>query len=396
MVDPKTILIFSDDPESISLYQATSSELGKQLLFKSKSLDSLRILSIQKFDLIIYEFQKPNFSEIDFFDSLYRIAVGIPICIISEFFYDTRNIVFGNKPAAFILKPLNLDKVMSLFENIFEQPYSMESLSNKETQIQFSLQAKKLSVLLEISKRINSKTDLDDLLNTIISISLDILNAERATLFILDKGKNQLWSRVGTNINYSEIRFPSDQGIAGEVAITGASQIIDSPYLHPKFNKEIDAQTGFVTRNILCVPLKNLKGDIIGVFETINKKEGNFTKDDEDFINILAVNTGISLENTLLQEKLVKQFKELQHSYEELYISQKVMIKEAKFSTLSEIHGYIKNENNALTISRELEEIKSEIPENLKLRKNISSVAESLKSSFKRLENYLDSMKKNL
>jgi adenylate cyclase len=237
---------------------------------------------------------------------------------------------------------------------------------------------------------------MDLLLESIIDLLTEILNSERATLFLLDKEKNEIWSRIGTRIKNKEIRFPANEGIAGWVTETGISQIIEDAYYHPKFIKEIDNQTGFLTKNILCVPIKNITGEVIGVFEILNKKDGKFTESDEDFLNILAVAVGISIENALLHEKLVQQIKELRQSYENIYISQNVMVKQTKIGTIFEIQEFLKNEYKNSLVSKKLEELKNLVPEDSKIKKSILSVTEALKDSFENTEKFIASMKSKL
>jgi CheY-like chemotaxis protein len=396
VAESKTILIFSEDYESCQLYRACAAEKQYQIVFKEKKINTLRILSSQKFDLIIDEIHKPIISEIDFFDMIHKMANGTPITIISEFFYETKNIIFSNKPYAFILKPISLEKIIDHFEDIFESDKVREILDDTESPEKISLEAKKLSVLLEVSKRINSKTDIDILLESVIDVLTETLNSERATLFMLDKDKSEIWSRIGTRIKNKEIRFPAGKGIAGWVIETGTSQIIDDAYYHPRFIKDIDNQTGFITRNILCVPIKNLQGDIVGAFEMLNKKSGTFDKSDEDFLNILAVSIGIAIENLLTLNDLNHQIKELRQSYEALYNSQNSILKQTKLSTLFEVQEYLKNIHSNSPALKELEKINKMIPEESKLKKNIHSIIDNLKDSFEKTEKFMETLKRKL
>jgi CheY-like chemotaxis protein len=394
MVEQKTILVFSDDFDSQQLIRACANSREYQVLFKEKKRDVLRVLITQKFDLIIDEIQKPLISEIDFFDSVYKMANGTPISIVSEYFYETRNIVFTNKPAVFILKPLTLEKIIDLFDEFFETKVVDELLLQSEPLPEFTIEARKLSVLLEISKKINLNKNLDDLLITIIDILTETLDAERATLFMVDKEKNELWSRIGTRIKSKEIRFPASDGIAGWVAKTGISQIIDDAYYHPKFSKEIDNQTGFITKNILCVPIKNHRGEVIGVFELLNKKNGLFNKSDEEFLNILAVNVGISIDNAIAHHKLERQNKELKQSYDEMYVTQAALSKQIKNETINQIQKYFTDESINTTIIKKLEELSLSKPDDPIVRDNINNIVQSIKDSNKKINSFFESIKK--
>lgn len=339
----KQTIIFSENREVKNIYQSLGVFGEMQTFLVNKSDVSINQIASKKYDLIIVEIMNPVMTEIDFVDRVYKNAQGSPIIIISGYFYDTKDLVFGDKIVDFIIKPLTLEKLLESVSKVFKpaaQPIQKKSTTVEE----IHYESKKLSVLYEISKILTSKTNLDDLLSNIILLAADGLNAERATLFIVDSAKQELWSKTGIGIETREIRIPLNDGIAGEVALNGVSQIVDNPYAHPKFNKEIDKKTGFVTRNILCVPLKNLSRKVIGVFQILNKKEKTFTKQDEEFLSAMAASTGIAIENALLINDRNEKVKKLKESYDELHLIQRQMVKEVKLSTYSEISGFINHE----------------------------------------------------
>lgn len=350
MSDLNLIAVFSDNRETQSIYMGVGNAYGSKVLFKEKNKTSLAGLMEQKYDLIIVEIMQPVMSEIDFIDQVYGMVNGSPIFVVSQFFYDTRDIVFGDKIADFILKPLTIEKLQSsmntLIPGVVPVEESLEIVSavpqETKTASDSNYEGKKLSVLLEISRSLNSIKNFDELLHKIIVLAADALNAERATLFILDNERQELWSRSGIGLESQEIRFPMDKGIAGEVAMSGQAQIIDDPYSHPKFNKDFDVKTGFVTRNILCLPMKNFSDEVIGVFQILNKKEGDFNREDHSFLSAMAANTGIAIENALLQDELKKQLDDVKRAYEDLYVAQNAILKETKIVTYSEIESQLR------------------------------------------------------
>ncbi len=347
MSEQLSILIFSESRESAGMYQTLASVFQAQILIKEKSKNNLALLMERSYNLVINEIQNPVLNEIEFVDLLSDSAPGVPILLVSSFFYDTKDIVFGRKIAGFILKPLTFDKLQSEVNGIIhkkiEEP-AEEIIEKQEVPQVDSVvsQNKRLSVLFEISKSINCIKDFDEMLHHIVEIAANSLDAERATLFILDKQKKELWSKSGIGIHQKEIRIPIDTGIAGEVALTNAYQIIDDPYAHPKFNRKIDQVTGYKTRNILCVPMSNIDGEVIGVFQILNKKEGSFTTDDSQFLSAMAVSTGIAIENSLLREELKNQLGKMKTSYDELYIAQNQIVKETKMVNTLELISKIR------------------------------------------------------
>lgn len=172
--------------------------------------------------------------------------------------------------------------------------------------------------LLNIAKTISSKTNIDSLLKTIADETTYSLNAERCSVFIIDKETKELWSKVATGIDFEEIRFPMNKGLAGHVAMTGETVNIKDAYSDYRFNKDIDNQTGYHTRNILCMPIRNMHYEIIGVLQVLNKRGGYFTDYDEKLLVTIGMNAGISIENSRLFEKqkqMLEQQKQLFSSF---------------------------------------------------------------------------------
>ncbi|NCO34806.1 MAG: hypothetical protein AUJ92_11200 [Armatimonadetes bacterium CG2_30_59_28] len=165
-------------------------------------------------------------------------------------------------------------------------------------------------ILLSKSDAIASETDLDKLLTLINDEARELLEADRCTVFVLDDEKGELWSRVATGIGRSEIRIPKDMGIAGHVATTGESINIPDAYDDPRFNRDVDKATGYRTRALLCMPMRNRQQDTIGVVQVLNKKEwgGRFDDKDEKLLEILSTMAANQLEIAQLVDELQKMF----------------------------------------------------------------------------------------
>jgi len=349
MGDTLSIFIFSENRDSAGIYQTLASELQAQVIIKEKKKSNFNLLIENTFDLIIDEVQNPVLGEIEFVDQIHDTAPNIPLLLVSSFFYDTKDIVFGKKIAGFLLKPLTYEKLHTEVKRIVtkenETPFDLTPAKPEQPKVDSIVsQNKRLSVLFEISKSINGVKDFDEMLQHIVEVAANSLDAERATLFIVDAKRKELWSRTGIGIHSKEIRIPIETGIAGEVAMNNEYQIIDAPYSHPKFNSKVDKATGYKTRNILCVPMSNINGEVIGVFQILNKKEGSFTADDAQFLSAMAVSTGIAIENSLLREELKHQLEKIKTSYDELYIAQNQIVKEVKLVNTLEVLNKIKDE----------------------------------------------------
>jgi len=166
---------------------------------------------------------------------------------------------------------------------------------------------KRLQVLLHLAENLQAHLELDKLLLTTMEEVAKILNADRCTVFLLDENKNELWSIVAMGIEKGkEIRFPADKGIAGHVATTGEVLNIPDAYKDSRFNPEIDKKTGYKTENMLTMPLRNVDGHILGVFQVLNKKDGPFTERDESLLTAISHIAATTIENSQLYEEQVE------------------------------------------------------------------------------------------
>lgn len=124
-----------------------------------------------------------------------------------------------------------------------------------------------------------------------------LLAAERASLFLVDHATGELVMRVAEDLpENAEVRFPIGQGIAGTVASTGETIRVEDAYEDPRFNPEVDRQTGFRTRSILCLPVKNPDGEVFAVAQLLNRTDGNpFDAGDEARFGAFLESLGVIL-----------------------------------------------------------------------------------------------------
>lgn len=213
----------------------------------------------------------------------------------------------------FSMAKLHYEKALNYTET--QDEYNLNKLIKERIQ---QVQDKKnsgkrdpLIALLKIGQAVSAETDIDVLLKVIAEETKAAIQADRCSVFLYDKKNNELWSKVALGMDSKEIRFPADKGLAGHVVNTGHTINIKDAYLDNRFNKEIDLQTGYKTKTILCMPIKNLNQEIIGAFQVLNKLNGTFTEEDEDLLVAIGSNAGIALENAQLfkkqQEMLIEQ-----------------------------------------------------------------------------------------
>lgn len=161
----------------------------------------------------------------------------------------------------------------------------------------------KLELLLNLGKVISKEHDLDELLTVLSDITIKILTADRCSIFLLDKKKNELWSKVAQGVE-EKIIVPLGKGIAGYTAESQEIQIVIDAYNDIRFYNEIDKITGYKTDNILTVPLINKNDETLGVFQVLNKTEGFFDNEDAEILILLAEYVSSILENAMLYDSL--------------------------------------------------------------------------------------------
>ena len=167
---------------------------------------------------------------------------------------------------------------------------------------------KLLRCFRDISKILVSSDNVDEILLVTVEYLARYFNSERATIFLIDEKKKELWSKVAVGLRSEEIRISIGKGIAGQVAMTGETIISNDVYDDERFNPDVDSKTGFATRSVICVPIYNYAGNMIGVGEILNKKGAIFTDDDVNQLNLLLPQIAICLMNSVLHASLSHHF----------------------------------------------------------------------------------------
>jgi len=183
----------------------------------------------------------------------------------------------------------------------FETPEEKRELSADE----------KLKLILDYAGRIAKESKLDILLQLMADLGRKLIVADRCTLWIFDKEKTELWTRVAHGIK--EIRIPAATGVVGHVLSTHEDYITNDAYHDPNFNQEVDKKTGYRTKALLAIPIYDNDGEIFGVFQAINKMTAaeEFSPDDINNLKLVAAYSEKSLSNALLNEEIEKTQKEI-------------------------------------------------------------------------------------
>ena len=204
------------------------------------------------------------------------------------------------------------DLIVDLFNIVIElsvQEY-ITHMANKEKEEEIA----KMSALMEASIIINSTRNLDQLLKIIMQSAEKVMQAEASSVFLIDSEKNELFFEIATGPKEEEvkkIRLKMGEGIAGWVAYTGESLLVPDVSKDPRFARRVDEQTMFITKSVICVPLK-VRNQTIGVVQVLNKiGGGNFSKTEIKFLEALASQAAIAIENANLYEHLEERAEQL-------------------------------------------------------------------------------------
>jgi PAS domain S-box-containing protein len=204
------------------------------------------------------------------------------------------------------------DLIVDLFNIVIElsvQEY-ITHMANKEKEEEIA----KMSALMDASIIINSTRNLDLLLKIIMQSAEKVMQAEASSVFLIDSERNELFFEVATGPKEAEvkkIRLKMGEGIAGWVAYTGESLLVSDVSKDPRFARRVDEQTQFITRSVICVPLK-VRNQTIGVVQVLNKiGGGSFSKTEIKFLEALASQAAIAIENANLYEHLEERAEQL-------------------------------------------------------------------------------------
>lgn len=157
-----------------------------------------------------------------------------------------------------------------------------------------------LRAVLDVSRELSATSELTPLLAKVERAALEVLECERATVFLYDAEHNELYSRMATGVDH--IRFSADRGIAGDVVRNGEVIHVPDAYADPRFNPEIDRKTGFRTRNMITFPLVGFDKSIVGVLQVLNKTSGEFDPWDHELVTTFGSQVGVAVQRQLLLE----------------------------------------------------------------------------------------------
>ena len=168
------------------------------------------------------------------------------------------------------------------------------------TTLNESHRADRLRAILGICRQMTSVRDVPTLQELIVKEAKTLMGVDRVSIFLFDRERCELWSVISQEKKI--MRLDARLGIAGKVALTGDTINVADAYDHPLFYKDMDLQTGYRTRTLLAVALRNLKGEVIGVCEAINKNQGAFNDEDIEILETLAAHAADAFETAQFRQ----------------------------------------------------------------------------------------------
>ena len=168
---------------------------------------------------------------------------------------------------------------------------------------------RRLRAVIDAATLVNSTLDLQVIADHVVSIATKLLRAERGSLFLLDRAKKVLTPLVAHGIESEQLRLRLGEGIVGTVARTGRAIILKDPYADPRFNPRVDKETGFRTRSLITVPVRDRGGELVAVLQLLNHKGHPFDRSDAAFLGELGVPFAIALTTAQMHKQVVEREK---------------------------------------------------------------------------------------
>ncbi len=220
--------------------------------------------------------------------------VDVKVLVVDE--KDFLNLAESNPGLAIKLSVKLSRRIRKTDEDLVEMIAQMQRKLNKSIN--------RFSSILDISKEINSSLDLNLILRYVLNIAKENLKAERGTIYIFEQSKQILVSKIIDGNEFKEIRLPLGVGIAGKAGLNKRVYNVKNAYENPEFEDRFDKESGFNTRNLICVPIIGNENNLIGVFQLLNKVNSSFNEDDEEFLKLLSSSAAMAIQNATLYSQV--------------------------------------------------------------------------------------------
>jgi Nif-specific regulatory protein len=180
---------------------------------------------------------------------------------------------------------------------------SLRLIENREHSCR---RAERLQSTLQITSSFAKERKSGRLLGVIATEATRLLDCDRSSIFVWDREQRELVACPALGVEGETLRIPDTVGIVGEVVAKDQTIKVDNAYKDPRFHPEVDKQSGYKTKNLVCVPVHDAEGRLMGAFECINKNRGSFTDEDVDSLKQLGMHAATAIRNTREWEQLIR------------------------------------------------------------------------------------------
>jgi len=162
-----------------------------------------------------------------------------------------------------------------------------------------------LETVLDLARQWYRGREVEELLEHMAEAATRLLGCDRASIFLWDRPNHLLVGRPALGVPGGELRIPDNRGVVGQVIQSGQPRRVDAAVEPSEIDRQVDAQLGYRTRTLLCVPLRGASGELFGAFELINKQNGAFTPDDETALTEVGGLAAMALESAQDRQQLL-------------------------------------------------------------------------------------------
>ncbi|MEO5348106.1 MAG: GAF domain-containing protein [Magnetococcus sp. YQC-3] len=184
-----------------------------------------------------------------------------------------------------------------------EDPLSRQHVEG-EIEAKYRKRIEQMQMLLNVSRQVASTDTLDEMFRVIVDLAAAQTGSDRGSIFLKDVQTGELYSRYAQGEIKREIRILDNKGVVGRVYSEGKGMIIHDAYANEFFDQSIDKNTGYKTESILCAPIRTARGEVIGVIQVLNKKEGLYDQDDLQLLESITEQAAVTLQNAQNLERL--------------------------------------------------------------------------------------------
>jgi two-component system NtrC family sensor kinase len=350
---PPRILIVEDDAEMVELMQNMLALVRSEVQVAHSGEEALSLLhreaaARREIDLVLLDIMVPEMDGYEVIarvkaDSLLRNTSIIMTTALDSVSNKTLGLGLGADD--YLTKPFDPQELLARIDAVMRIRRSEQALRRRNQE---------LSALIEINRMVTSSLDLEEVLEATIQGIREILQVEAGSLVLLDEDIGGLIFRKTFSSEQGWITgrtIQPEEGIVGYVTQSGEPKLVNNVERDPHFSAEIDEEMGFTSRSILCVPLQ-IRDQVIGAIEVINKLDGAFTEQDLELVQAMAASVAVAVDNANLYSELAEFADELERSQAQLVQAEKMAaIGRLAASIAHEINNPLQAIHNSLHLS---------------------------------------------